>query len=118
MPIFCLCTSPRAAQVSQQDAWFVTPGFRGTAGEQGGTRAPALPANSGPSELDAICHPPTSGDLPLGYVVKFRQPLLADEAEERILVLKHRGARILVEFICDMAIKPQCVYLIANLNPA
>lgn len=50
--------------------------------------------------------------------MKFHQPLLADEAEERLLVLKHCGGRILVEFICDIAIKPQCVYLIANLNPA
>lgn len=54
-------------------------------------------------------------ELPLGSIVKFRVPQSEDEAQERFVVVEHRGERILVEYICDMALKPQSVYLGSEL---
>jgi hypothetical protein len=44
--------------------------------------------------------------------------MTADEATERFVVIELRGPRVLVESICDMAIKPQSVYLAADLVKA
>ena len=55
---------------------------------------------------------------PLGARVKFRDPATADEASERYVILELRGDRVLVEYICDMQIKPQFVYPLADLTEA
>jgi hypothetical protein len=57
-------------------------------------------------------------DLQVGQEVRFAEPMSADEASERFVVVELRGPRVLVEFICDMAIKPQSVYLAADLVKA
>jgi len=51
-----------------------------------------------------------------GDVVKFKNPLNADEATERHTVLELRGDRVLVEYICDMNLKPTGVYMVAELE--
>jgi hypothetical protein len=61
---------------------------------------------------------PSSDEMPIGGVVKFRAPMSSDEAQERFVVIEHRGERVLVEFVCDMAIRPQSVYLADDLEPA
>jgi hypothetical protein len=60
----------------------------------------------------------TGADLQVGQEVRFAEPMSADEATERFVVVELRGPRVLVEFICDMAIKPQQVYLAADLVQA
>jgi hypothetical protein len=57
-----------------------------------------------------------SEPLKLGKTVKFVTPATAEEAEERFIVLELRGDRVLVEFICDLAIRPTFVYLIQDLS--
>ena len=47
--------------------------------------------------------------LQVGQVVKFAAPLSEDERGERFTVLELRGDRILVEYICDMMIRPTMV---------
>ena len=44
------------------------------------------------------------------------QPMLS--RDERFVVTEPRGPRVLVEFICEMNIRPQSVYLIEDLIPA
>jgi hypothetical protein len=51
-----------------------------------------------------------------GQVVKFAAPTTPDEAAERFRVLEDRGDRVLVEFICDLAIAPTYVYPVADLR--
>lgn len=51
----------------------------------------------------------------VGQIVKFVAPLTDDERQERFKVCELRGARVLVEFICDMSIRPTFVYLAADL---
>lgn len=53
-----------------------------------------------------------------GQTVKFREPRDADEASERFTVVELRGERVLVEFICDMTLCPQSVYLVEDMTPA
>lgn len=60
----------------------------------------------------------TTATLDVGQTVRFREPLTDDEREERFIVIELRGERVLVEFICDMNIKPHHVYLMADLTPA
>ena len=56
--------------------------------------------------------------LAVGEVVKFIAPLTVDEANERFIVLEHRGPRTLVEAICDMQLRPKFVYLTEDLVKA
>lgn len=51
----------------------------------------------------------------IGDVVRFSEPQTKDEEEERFVVLELRGDRALVEFICDMSIRPNFVYRTADL---
>jgi hypothetical protein len=46
---------------------------------------------------------------------KFRNPSTPDEALERFRLVEYRGDRMLVEFVCSMAIPPQFVYPSADL---
>ncbi len=61
-----------------------------------------------------------SSEIPLavGQSVKFINPLTDDERGERFTVLELRGERVLVEFICDMTIRPTSVYLAEDLISA
>jgi len=56
--------------------------------------------------------------LAVGQRVKFTAPLNDDERDERFTVLELRGERVLVEFICDMNIRPTFAYSPADLVPA
>lgn len=58
-----------------------------------------------------------SAEIPLavGQSVKFINPLTDDERGERFIVLELRSERVLVEFICDMTIRPTFVYPTADL---
>lgn len=51
----------------------------------------------------------------VGDRVRFAECMSDSEADERFTVVEHRGDRVLCEFVCDMAIKPQSVYLRADL---
>jgi hypothetical protein len=53
-----------------------------------------------------------------GQTVKFAAPATPDEATERFTVLECRGDRVLVRFICDMAVAPTHVYLAADMVEA
>ena len=55
--------------------------------------------------------------LAVGQTIKFANPLSDDKRDERFTVVELRGDRVLVEFICDMRIKPQSVYLASDLEP-
>jgi hypothetical protein len=55
--------------------------------------------------------------LSVGETVKFAAPLTDDERVERFTVIELRGHRVLVEYICDMRLKPQSVYFVADLIP-
>lgn len=46
----------------------------------------------------------------VGDVVRFAVPQTEEERVERFIVLELRGPRVLVEFICDMSIKPTFTY--------
>jgi len=50
--------------------------------------------------------------------VKFSQPQTPEETRERFIVLEDRGDRVLVEAVCDMAIRPTFVYLKNELTEA
>ena len=56
--------------------------------------------------------------MQVGQQVKFAAPMTDDEAAERFTVVELRGERVLVEFICDMPLRPQFVYLAADLVAA
>ena len=56
--------------------------------------------------------------MQISQQVKFAAPLTADEATERFVVVELRGERVLVEFICDMPIRPTFVYIAADLVAA
>lgn len=56
--------------------------------------------------------------IAIGQRVKFAAPLNEDERQERFTVVELRGDRVLVEFICDMNIRPSFVYLTADLVSA
>jgi hypothetical protein len=58
-------------------------------------------------------NPPILG-FSVGQIVKFVSPLSDDERQERFKILELRGARVLVEFVCDMSIRPTFVYLAAD----
>lgn len=58
---------------------------------------------------------PPSRSFSEGQIVKFVAPLSDDERQERFKVLEPRGERVLVEFVCDMRIRPTFVYLAADL---
>lgn len=62
--------------------------------------------------------PSTCAELQVGQTVRFAVPKSPDEETERFVILELRGDRVLVEFICDMRIKPTHVYLIADLVEA
>jgi hypothetical protein len=49
---------------------------------------------------------------------KFRNPSTPDEALERFRLVEYRGDRMLVEFVCSMAIPPRFVYPSADLEAA
>ena len=51
----------------------------------------------------------------IGQRVKFTAPLNDNERQERFTVIELRGNRVLVEFICDMSIRPTFVFLSADL---
>lgn len=53
-----------------------------------------------------------------GQTVKFSNPTNEAERAERFIVLELRGPRVLVEFICDMSIKPTAAYLADDLIEA
>lgn len=46
--------------------------------------------------------------------MKFVAPLSDTERQERFKVLELRGVRVLVEFICEMSIRPTFGYLAAT----
>lgn len=48
-------------------------------------------------------------------MVRFVAPETDDEASERFVVLELRGDRALVEFVCEMNIKPTFVYRTADM---
>jgi hypothetical protein len=48
-------------------------------------------------------------------IVKFVAPMSDDERQERFKVLELRGARVLVEFVCNMSVRPTFVYVAAEL---
>jgi len=50
-------------------------------------------------------------------LVRFISPLNEDERGENFTVLELRGERALVEFVCEMNIRPTFVYLAADLMP-
>lgn len=50
-------------------------------------------------------------------MLKFLEPLTPEEENERFVLIETRGDRVLVELVCDMAIRPQFVYLTADLVP-
>lgn len=52
----------------------------------------------------------------VGDTVGFVSPLSDDESTERFTVVEFRDPRVLVEFQCSMNIKPQSVYLAADLK--
>ena len=56
--------------------------------------------------------------ITVGQTVQFAAPLSDDEADERFVVIELRGPRVLVEFVCEMNLRPQSVYLIEDLIPA
>ena len=58
---------------------------------------------------------PPCPSFSVGQIVKFVAPLTDDERQERFKVCELRGARLLVEFMCDMSIRPTFVYLAADL---
>lgn len=60
----------------------------------------------------------TTASLTVGQTVKFLNPLSDDERQERFTVIELRDDRVLVEFICGMNIRPQFLYLTADLEPA
>ncbi len=60
----------------------------------------------------------TRAELQVGQAVRFAEPRSPDEETEQFIVLELRGDRVLVEFMCDMRIKPTYVYLVAELVPA
>jgi hypothetical protein len=62
--------------------------------------------------------PSTRAELQVGQTVRFAAPESPDEEAERFIVLELRGDRVLVEFICNMRIKPTHVYLVADLVQA
>lgn len=51
----------------------------------------------------------------VGQTVKFLVPTTDDEAAERFIVRELRGPRVLVEYMCDMGIRPTFVYLASDL---
>ncbi len=53
----------------------------------------------------------------VGDVVEFREPA-EDEIGARFLVQEMNGDRCLVQFICDMTIRPTFVYRVADLRRA
>lgn len=59
--------------------------------------------------------PSACAELQVGQTVRFTEPKSPDEETERFIVLELRGDRVLVEFVCDMRIKPTHVYLAADL---
>jgi hypothetical protein len=58
---------------------------------------------------------PPSPCFSAGQIVKFVAPVSDNERHERFKVLELRGPRVLVEFVCDMSIRPTFVYLAADL---
>lgn len=56
--------------------------------------------------------------LQVGQLVKFANPQSANEMIERFTVVELRGTRVLVEFVCDLAIKPTFVYLVSEMVEA
>ncbi len=56
--------------------------------------------------------------MEVGQIVKFRDPISKEEAQETFEVLELRGDRVLVGFICDMTIVPTLVYLESDLISA
>lgn len=68
--------------------------------------------------------PPDSADhagsavLSPGDIVRFKEPQSVDEESERFAVIELRGDRVLVEFICDMRLKPTFSYWARDLVKA
>lgn len=58
---------------------------------------------------------PPSPCYSAGQIVKFVAPLSDAERRERFKVLELRGARVMVEFICEMSIRPAFVYPAVDL---
>ena len=56
--------------------------------------------------------------LQIGQLVKFATPETANEKMERFTVVELRGTRVLVEFVCELAIKPTFVYLVSEMVEA
>lgn len=54
----------------------------------------------------------------IGQLVKFAAPITTAEESERFTVLELRGDRILVQFVCDLTIKPTSVYSTADMISA
>jgi hypothetical protein len=51
----------------------------------------------------------------VGQVVKFAVPQTPNEINERFVVLELRGDRVLVQFVCEMNLKPTFVYLCGDM---
>lgn len=56
--------------------------------------------------------------LILPSLVKFTNPMSAEESAERFTIVELRGNRVLVELVCDDTIAPTFVYPMADLIPA
>lgn len=54
----------------------------------------------------------------MGDVVKWKEPIDAEDADCRFVVLEIRGDDVLAEYVCDMNIKPIGQYRIADLIKA
>ncbi len=57
-------------------------------------------------------------EFKVGQTVKFSVPQTEGEKTERFIIRELRGDRVLVQDVCDLPIKPTCVYLVADLTPA
>lgn len=51
-------------------------------------------------------------------MLKFKNPQNKDEEQERFVLVEDRGDRMLVEFVCDMGIRPVFVYATEELEQA
>lgn len=51
-------------------------------------------------------------------MLKFKHPQTPAEADERFQLIEDRGDRLLVEFVCDMRVRPTLVYLTNEMTEA
>lgn len=51
-------------------------------------------------------------------MLKFKHPQTPIEIDERFQLIEDRGDRLLVEFVCDMRVRPTFVYLTDDMTDA